>query len=303
VSREKEGELFLERCSQCRYCLGSHGLTLGFKYCHFWIYLSLRISDALRSLLVTMGILSLCLSGMVSIAAPTTANQYFQQGSQALTRKRPAQAVSDFRKAVQLNPQLGAAWRGLGVALGKQNQWSEAAKAQRKATELLSEYAPGWVLRGWAEHRSGNHRAGAMYLEKAVLLDKNNLEAHNALGVVYLFLEDPKRAEVSTRKVLDLDPKNGTAYFNLGLSLDRQGRYQEAVASQEQAHRFEPRNPHPLLAQAIGYEALEQKKEARKAYVKALGLDARYAQMSHIKRLVEADFNQVQIKRVQSLIK
>jgi Flp pilus assembly protein TadD len=256
----------------------------------------------MRSLLVTM-VLSLSWPGMVSVAAPTTAPQYFQQGSQALTRKRPAQAVSNFRKAVELNPQLGAAWRGLGVALGKQNQWSEAAKAQEKATALQKEYAPGWVLRGWAEHRSGNHRAGAASLEKAVSLDKNNLEAHNALGVVYLFLEDPKRAEVSTRKVLDLDPKNGTAYFNLGLSLDRQGRYPEAVASQQQAHRFEPRNPHPLIAQAIGYDALEQKKEARKAYFKALGLDARYSQTSYINRLVEADFNQAQIKRVQSLTK
>jgi Flp pilus assembly protein TadD len=257
----------------------------------------------MRSLLVLMSFLSLCLTARVSIAAPTTANQYFQQGSQALTRKRPAQAISNFQKAVQLNPQLGAAWRGLGVAFGKQNQWSQAAKAQRKATDLLGNYAPGWVLRGWAEHRSGNHRAGATSLEKAVLLDKNNLEAHNALGVVYLFLEDPKKAEISTRKVLDLDPKNGTAYFNLGLSLDRQGRYQEAVFSQEQAHRFEPRNPHPLLAQAMGYDALKQKEEARKAYAKALGLDARYAQISHINRLVEADFNQAQIKRVQSLTK
>ncbi|MGA7955213.1 MAG: tetratricopeptide repeat protein [Gloeobacterales cyanobacterium] len=257
----------------------------------------------MRSLLVTMGFFSLCSFGMVCIAAPTTANQYFQQGSQALTRKRPAQAVSNFRKAVQLNPQLAAAWRGLGVALGKQNQWSEAAKAQEKATDLHIEYAPGWVLRGWAEHRSGNHRAGATSLERAVSLDQNNLEAHNALGVVYLFLEDPKKAEVSTRKVLDLDPENGTAYFNLGLSLDRQGRYQEAVASQEQAQRFEPRNPHPLIAQAIGYDALGQKKEAQKAYSKALGLDARYSQTSYINRLVEADFNQAQIKRVQSLTK
>ncbi len=257
----------------------------------------------MRSLLVIMVFVSLCSPGMISMAAPTTASQYFQQGSQALSKKRPAQAVTNFRKAVQLNPQMGAAWRGLGVALGKQNKWTEAAKAQEKATDLQNEYAPGWVLRGWAEHRSGNHRGGATSLQRAVLLDKNNLEAHNALGVVYLFLEDPKRAEVSTRKVLDLDPKNGTAYFNLGLSLDRQGRYQEAVASQEQAHRFEPRNPHPLIAQAIGYDALGQKKEARKAYSKALGLDPGYSQTSYINRLEAADFNQPQIKRVQSLTK
>lgn len=261
----------------------------------------------MRRLMVALGGISLCWSGLSfslsSMAAPTTAREYFQQGSQDLARKRSAQAVSNFQKAVQLDPQLAAAWRGLGTVLGKQNQWSEAAKAQKKATDAQSSYAPGWVLRGWAEHRSGNHRDGAASLERAVALDKNNLEAHNALGVVYLFLEDPKKAEVSTRKVLDLDSKNGTAYFNLGLSLDRQERYQEAVASQKQAHRFEPRNPHPLLAQAISHDALGQKKEARKVYQKALGLDTRYSEATYINRLVEADFNQAQIKRVQSLAK
>jgi Flp pilus assembly protein TadD len=259
----------------------------------------------MRSLLFTIGLFSLCWSGFSSssFAESTTARQYFQQGSQALARKRSAQAVLNFQKAVQLDPQLASAWRGLGTAFGKQNQWLEAAKAQKKATEVQSAYAPGWVLRGWAEHRTGNHRNGATSLEKAVVLDKNNLEAHNALGVVYLFLEDPKKAEISTRKVLDLDPKNGTAYFNLGLSLDRQERYQEAVVSQEQAHRFEPRNPHPLIAQAISYDALGQKKQARKAYRKALGLDSKYSETGSINRLVEADFNQPQIKRVQSLAK
>ncbi len=255
----------------------------------------------MRRLLVTIAFFSL--SALPTLAAPPTANQYFQQGSQALNRKRPAEAVSNFQKAVQLNPQLAAAWRGLGVALGKQQQWPQSAKAQKKATELQSEYAPGWVLRGWAEHRSGYHKTGATSLENAVSLDKNNLEAHNALGVVYLFLEDPKKAEASTRRALDIDPKNGTAYYNLGLSLDRQERYQEAVAAQEQAQRFEPRNPHPLLASAISHDALGQKKEAQKAYQKALGLDARYSQMTYISRLVEADFNQPQIKRVQSLVK
>jgi Flp pilus assembly protein TadD len=267
----------------------------------------IKAFTAMGRLLVALGLFSLCWSGisfpLSSMAAPTTAREYFQQGSQALARKRSAQAVSNFQKAVQLDPKLAAAWRGLGTALGKQNQWSEAAKAQKKATDAQSAYAPGWVLRGWAEHRSGNHQNGATSLEKAVALNKNNLEAHNALGVVYLFLEDPKKAEVSTRKVLDLDPKNGTAYFNLGLSLDRQQRYSEAVVSQEQAHRFEPRNPHPLLAQAISYDALGQKKEARKVYQKVLALDTRYSEATYINRLVEADFNQPQIKRVQSLVK
>jgi Flp pilus assembly protein TadD len=47
-----------------------------------------------------------------------------------------AQAVADFRKALELDGNNAEAWLWLGIALRKQNQDGEARKAFGKALEL-----------------------------------------------------------------------------------------------------------------------------------------------------------------------
>lgn len=239
--------------------------------------------------------------GWAGVGWTVTAQEAFQAGSAALTVGDASQAEQAFREALRLNPALPAAWRGLGIALGRQGQWAAAAEAQAQATTLQPTHAAGWVMRGWAVHKTGQHGEAIRFLQRAAHLDPQNLEAYNALGVVYLFADRPRPAEASTRQALKLDPQNGTAYYNLGLSLDRQGRYAEAVAAQGQAQRFEPRNPHPLLAQAVSYLALRQRPQAEAAFQAAGRLKARYQTRAGLQTLTEAGFSQAQIQRLAVL--
>jgi tetratricopeptide (TPR) repeat protein len=244
------------------------------------------------------------LGGHMTWAQPGNpeAQMKFQQATQSLSRNENAKALQEFQAALKINPNLAGAWRGMGVALGRLGRWADAAQAQARATALAPNYAPGWVMRGWAEHRSGNSALGARWLNHALTLDPNNIAAHNALGVVYLFLDQPKKAEASTRRAIQLDPQNGTAYYNLGLSLDRQGRYAEAIAAQTQAQKWEPRNPHPLLAQATSYLAQNQIALARAAFQRALALDPWYGQAAGLDSLVRAGFSPAQIARFKQLL-
>jgi len=226
----------------------------------------------------------------------------FQQATQSLSRNENTKALQEFQEALKINPNLAGAWRGMGVALGRLGRWADAAQAQARATALAPKHTPGWVMRGWAEHRSGNSALGAQWLNHALTLDPKNVEAHNALGVVYLFLNQPQKAEASTRRVIQLDPQNGTAYYNLGLSLDRQGRYAEAIAAQTQAQKWEPRNPHPLLAQAVSYLGQNQISQAQTVFRRALTLDPWYGQAAGMDDLVRAGFSPAQIARLKKLL-
>lgn len=247
---------------------------------------------------------SVLLWGQPIVAQPGNpeAQIKFQQASQSLSRNENAKALQEFQEALKINPKMAGAWRGMGVALGRLGRWADAAQAQARATALEPKHAPGWVLRGWAEHRSGNSTLGAQWLNHALTLDPKNVEAHNALGVVYLFLNQPQKAEASTRRVIQLAPQNGTAYYNLGLSLDRQGRYAEAIAAQTQAQKWEPRNPHPLLAQAVSYLAQNQIAQARAVFNRAIALDPWYGQATGMDDLVRAGFSTTQISRLKKLL-
>ncbi|WP_157776157.1 tetratricopeptide repeat protein [Gloeomargarita lithophora] len=249
-------------------------------------------------------LVGLVLGGQPMLAQPGNpeAQIKFQQASQSLSRNENTKALQEFQEALKINPQMAGAWRGMGVALGRLGRWADAAQVQARATTLAPKHPPGWVMRGWAEHRSGNSPLGAQWLNHALTLDPKNIEAHNALGVVYLFLNQPQKAEASTRRVIQLAPQNGTAYYNLGLSLDRQGRYREAIAAQTQAQKWEPRNPHPLLAQAVSYLAQNQRTQAQTVFNRAIGLDPWYGQATGMDELVRAGFSSTQIARLKKLL-
>ncbi|WP_218081873.1 tetratricopeptide repeat protein [Anthocerotibacter panamensis] len=248
-------------------------------------------------------LLALVLSGtfLGSLAAAPDAQVYFQKGSEALTRRQSAQAITYFEKALDLNSDLALAWRGLGVAMSQQNRWKESVLAHRRSTRLRPQDAKGWLNLGWAEHRSGNDKVAVKVLNHAWELDHNDPQIANALGVVYLFLNQPQQAEAATRQVLALDSKNATAYYNLGLALHRQGHWDESIQALEQARVYEPHNPHPQVALALVYAARGDQTSARAAYQRAVQMDQRYRQSAYLDTLLEADFSREQVAGVRRL--
>lgn len=63
-------------------------------------------------------------------------------------------------------------------------------------------------------------------------------EAHYGLGIVYLESEQLPKAEASFRRAVDLDPEvelYHDYYYRLGISLHKQGKFEEARAALESA--------------------------------------------------------------------
>jgi tetratricopeptide (TPR) repeat protein len=232
-------------------------------------------------------------------AAPDAAQKLFQLGSDALSQKQSKTAIRYFEQALERNDAMTLAWRGLGVALGQENRWLESAKAHRRATRLAPTVAQGWLNLGWAEHRSGKDKVAQKVLAHAAQLDPQNPDIANAQGVVYLFLNQPLEAEAATRRVLTLDPINGTAFYNLGLALHLQKRWSDAIEALLAAKRYEPRNPHPLIALALTYADAGDEQRARTSYRQTLNLDPRYRDIHYLSQLTEADFSAAQIERLR----
>src|SRR5579863_7692836 len=65
-------------------------------------------------------------------------------------------------------------------------------------------------------------------LERAASQGENPVEVHTGLG--HLFFEQQKWDDAAAAywKVVELDPKNRTGHYNLGLVKERQGKFEEA---------------------------------------------------------------------------
>jgi protein O-GlcNAc transferase len=150
------------------------------------------------------------------------------------------QAVSGYRRAIELNPRVPAVVHaGLGQALAGLGRNEEAVQALEWAVKR--EPNVGWIVTlAEALGRIGRQQESLHWIEQAIRLRPDFAEAHGAMG---LAMEREGRlddAEACYRKAIKLEPKLVQAHNNLGHVLNQRGRFDDAVESLEQAIRLRP---------------------------------------------------------------
>jgi tetratricopeptide (TPR) repeat protein len=88
--------------------------------------------------------------------------------------------------------------------------------------------------------RSGDTRASARHLEKALQIYPHSLEAHNDLGARYIELQEYEKAAVEFQKAIDIDPRVMQPYNNLSVALFLLKRYPDAETAARRALGLEP---------------------------------------------------------------
>lgn len=93
--------------------------------------------------------------------------------------------------------------------------------------------------------RSGDTRASAQHLQKALEIYPDYLEGHNSLGARYIELREYEKAAMEFQKAIDIDPGVVQPVNNLSVALFLQQRYPEAEVAARRALDLNPRNPTP----------------------------------------------------------
>lgn len=81
-------------------------------------------------------------------------------------------------------------------------------------------------------------RAAFEQFIKAVELDPEFSDAHNALGLMYIGLMDYQKAEKHFKKAIEINPNLPDYYNNLGRVYTEMGRYKEAIENFKKALSF-----------------------------------------------------------------
>ncbi|MBW2690470.1 MAG: hypothetical protein JRC99_11130, partial [Deltaproteobacteria bacterium] len=136
--------------------------------------------------------------------------------------------------------------------------WQDKAiSAFEKAIRLDENYAPPYagltvaLEIGGTDDRAATRESFVRAAETAIELDPELAEGHAALGLILLndvellgnTENELERAERSLRRALELDPSLSIAYNWLSSVLQKQGRYEESKAVQEQGLLIDPLNP------------------------------------------------------------
>ena len=146
-----------------------------------------------------------------------------------------------------------------------------------------------------------------LYQEKPNIDIKNNLI--NAMFAYGGFLNDEYVLEYQKsisifKRIIELDPENYKAYYNLGIAHFNLNQFDEALNSYENAISIKPDYKHGYYNIGLLYEATESLEDAIRAYEKALEIDPHYIYAMHALKAVRLNSdNSVKIQSKTQEIK
>lgn len=156
-----------------------------------------------------------------------------------------ADAETFLRAATQLKPTakpeegLARAWLSLGHVLEKSKP-AEAVSAFQKAAELQPREVEPHLSAAAVLERQGDAAAAEKEFQRAVELDPKSSEALASLANLYARQHRLAEGEAALRRYLALDRQNAAAHVQLGRVLAAQGRADDASTEYEAALKIDP---------------------------------------------------------------
>jgi len=168
------------------------------------------------------------------------AYEYYLKGKKAYysySLDSNLQAITDFKKAIQIDPYYALAYSGLADAYSQllysyqdDTYLDTAMMCSEKALLLDSAMAEGYNSKGSVFYLQSRYEEAAPYLERAVALNPNHAQAMGNLGVSYFIKGKLDQAIQTSIKSSELNPRGFISPQTVGWAyriLDKQTLAQE----------------------------------------------------------------------------
>ena len=176
-------------------------------------------------------------------------------------------ALSEFERALQLDPRSADALTGEAHSYEHAARFADAEAAYKKAIALRPDYWDGYNSLGLFYDDRGKYENAIVQLKHAIELTPDNATAYSNLGAAYVDSGDPRNyalAEAALKKSLELSPSYG-AYANLGFLYLAQNRFAESASQTEKALQLNDKDFIVWTNLAEAYQGLKDEPKERAA--------------------------------------
>jgi len=141
------------------------------------------------------------------------------------------------------------AYYNRGLVYYEEDQYDEAISNYTKAIEINPRYAAAYYYRGLAYYYKdhwiyynykGKYDQAISDLNKAIELNSRFAEAYYNRGLVYAEKRQYEQAISDYNKAIEINPHYTNAYFRRGRTYYNQGQYQRAIENFDQVLRLNP---------------------------------------------------------------
>jgi len=207
---------------------------------------------------------------------PNFADAYYNRGSSKNDLKDYYGAVSDYTKAIEINPNYGEAYSNRGIGKNVLKDYYGAISDYTKAIEINPNFAKSYYNRGNTKYDLKDYNGAISDYTKAIEINPNFAICYVNRGKAKYGLKDYYGAISDYTKVIEINPNYAVAYSNRGDSKNDLKDYNGAIADYTKAIELNPNYAVAYSNRAIGKYRLYDYNgaciDARKA--QDLGLDA-----------------------------
>lgn len=216
---------------------------------------------------------------------------YFDRGLAWKAMRRHAEAIADFEKAVEADPQLIQARLALGWMYSDSEDNRRALEQANEIIAIHADSSDGYALRGIAHQRLGKTQQALEDFAQALKLNPNDAYNYNNRAMTLLSLGQFHRALSDVSIALKLKPNDTAILDTRGQILVGLDQPKEAIADFDVVLRTRP-NPSSFFGRGSAYEKLGSIDLAIQDYTVALSTaasdgDDREAQRKARSRLKE----------------
>jgi len=203
---------------------------------------------------------------------PENKKAYFFIGNAHYELRDFVTAAEFYQKYIDLNPQdIAEAYKQLGISLFESEQFAEAAPAFQEALKAVPEDITLNYKLAQSYQKSGQYdKAEQIFLMLTEISPKDQAAYYNTIVMMYDEAKLPDKAVAAATRLVELDPDNAEAQFNLGYMLIKQKKYAEASNVFKKVIEIDPGMEYAYMQLGYCHSQLKQYQSAIDVYEKLI---------------------------------
>lgn len=184
----------------------------------------------------------------------TKANSYNKKGISLYNQGKYTEAIVEFKKALELEPDHYDAHYHLGIVYYAKGMIDESLTELKKAIDINPDEPKAHYNIAFAYVAKVNVAEALAEYQKAIELfaarkDKKEAEGYLYMAVAYSLIEKNEEAFVACKKALEINPDLEDAHYFLGVCYYKKNMVDEAIASFKKVVKLNPNSEkaHNLL--------------------------------------------------------
>ena len=186
------------------------------------------------------------------------------------------ESIDAFSSVLETEPDNADVYNNMGVAYSCVGDFEHAEIYYTKALELDPQLAQAYINLSDLYYKAGNIASALGTLQRGSYELEDNLAIAHLLARVYIDDQRWEDAIVELERVLDGEPENYDAYYDLGHVCFETGDYEGAISHFENVIEYNANSELLYYSLAQAYEANNEINKAISNYLKAIAVNDKF---------------------------